>query len=332
MKCLLAPLALLLAATLPLKAQEEAQAPSRDQLIEALMTASDENALTTAIANAKKGGLSNQMFLEARFLLLINQNDTAGLAALAPVLEAQLPEYSPDDTMIFGVKEDFESIIHYTKALAALQKSDTPLFKKHITEAYWLSPAHGPQFAPHITEVRLKEAMAKLTLDLSRSFEDQKQGDKKTSLQEVVGEAPAFLIHFWSPWVQPSILAMPEFNAIAKVLLENKIPVTSLLLAGTAESLQDATTYLNENKDNTVGHWLIDTNQSSLASSLRIANFPTVVLVKKDGSILFNGDPANKNLWDALAILDPAIKPPTIKPVLPELSPQETPPTEETNE
>ena len=336
MKRLLPTLALILSATLPLTAQQAApptnQPSTRDQLIEALMTAPDDAALATAIAEGKKGGLPEQMFLEARFISLINKEDTAGLAALAPQLEAQLSNYTTNNTMIFAVKEDFESVIHYTKALGALQKNDTPTFKKHITEAYWLSPKHGATFAPHITEVRLKEAMAKLTLDLKRTFVDQKVSNKMTSLKEVAGQAPAFLIHFWSPWVQQSIIAMPEFNAIAKILTAHKIPVTSVLLAGTSESQQEAFAYLEENKDNTLGHWLIDTNQSSLASSLRIANFPTVVLVKQDGSIIFNGDPASKNFWDALAFIDPTIETPTTNPVLPKANTQDASPSNEKKE
>lgn len=306
-------LPLLIALVLPLTAQEENQ---RERLIESLMQAPDELTLNTAIENGRKADLPEQMILEARFIFLINQNDTAALAALAPVLEAQLPKYSPDDTMIFGVKEDFESIIHYTKALAALQKNDTALFKKHITEAFWLSPAHGTQFAPHINEVRLKEAMAKVTLDLDRTFENQKKGNVKTSLKEIAADSPAFLIHFWSPWVQPSIQAMPEFAEVAKILTENKIPVSSFLLAGTTESRKDAADFLTADQGRTPGHWLIDTVKSSLASTLRIATFPTVVLVKKDGTILFNGDPADLTLWQKLATINPTIKPPTINPVL----------------
>ena len=117
------------------------------------MNAPDAASLNAAIETARKAGLPNQMFLEAQFIYLVNQNDQAGLADLAPTLEAQLPKYSSDDTMIFAVKEDFESIIHYTKALAALEKKDPTLFKKHITEAFWLSPAHASQFA----NVRKKE-------------------------------------------------------------------------------------------------------------------------------------------------------------------------------
>jgi thiol-disulfide isomerase/thioredoxin len=308
-------LPLLFALCLPLAAQEE---QPRENLIDALMNAPDDEALAAAIDAGKKGGLPGQMFLEARFMLLINQNDDKGLAALAPTLEEQLPKYSPDNTMIFGTREDFESIIHYTKSLAALQKGDTTAFKKHITEAFWLSPAHGSQFAPHINQVRLEEAMNKVTLDLARTFEDQKKGDKKTSLKEVVAEAPAFLLHFWSPWVQPSMLAMPEYAEVANVLAAHKIPAASILLPGTAESRKEAADFVAGDKGRTPGHWLIDERKKSLASILRIAGFPTVVLVNRKGRILFNGDPADAHLWEALKALAPGIKPPTINTVLPQ--------------
>ncbi|MCX8240134.1 MAG: hypothetical protein OSB05_15065 [Akkermansiaceae bacterium] len=318
-------LPLLLSISIPLLAQEQEKAQP-DQLIEALMNAPDAASLNAAIETARKAGLPNQMFLEAQFIYLVNQNDQAGLADLAPTLEAQLPKYSSDDTMIFAVKEDFESIIHYTKALAALEKKDPALFKKHITEAFWLSPAHASQFAPHIHEVRMEEFMNKITLDLSRTFERQKKRNVKTSLKEVAGDSPAFLIHFWSPWVQPSILAMPEFTSIAEVLIKNKIPVTSLLLAGTDESRQDAADFLAADGSKIPGHWLIDTDKSALASTLRISSFPSVVLVNTDGRILFNGDPASRPLWEALATINPAIKKPTTNPVLPNIT-KDTPPT-----
>jgi len=311
-------LPLLFALCLPLLAQEE---QARETLIDALMNAPDDEALTAAIIAGKKEGLPPQMFLEARFMLLINQNDDKGLAALAPTLEEHLPKYSPDDTMIFGTKEDFESIVHYTRSLAALQKGDTAAFKKHITEAYWLSPAHGSQFAPHINQVRLEEAMDKVSLDLERTFEDQKKVDKKTSLKEVAGDAPAFLLHFWSPWVQPSMLAMPEYTEVAKILATHKIPSASFLLSGTAETRKEAADFVAGDKGRTPGHWLIDEQKKSLASTLRIAGFPTVVLVNREGRILFNGDPADTRLWETLKTLDPKIKQPTINPVLPQSDP-----------
>ncbi len=308
----------LLASLIILSTSLSAQSlPERDQLIESLLQATDEKSLQSTILKARKAGLPEQMFLEARFILLINQNDTEGLAALAPALEAQLPTYSSDHTMIFATQEDFESTLHYTKALAALQQDDTPLFKKHITEAYWLSPAHSSQFAPHINAVRLKESMAKLTLKLDRKFQNQKHPSKQSSLRELAADAPIFLLHFWSPWIQTSLLAMPEYHAIANTLNKQQIPTISFLLAGTNESRKDADTFLSE-QSSAQGHWLIDSPTSSLASTLRISTFPTVVLVSKDGQILFNGDPASASLWQQLAQVNSNIKAPKIDPVLPE--------------
>ena len=188
-------LILLLILAHPLRAQKTEH---KDQLINELMTAPDATSLSQAIEKAKEAGLPEQMILEARFVFRVNENDIKALAALAPELEAHLPKFSADNTMIFAVKEDFESIVYYTRALIALQKKDTALFKKHITEAFWLSPAHAAQFAPHINDLRMKAAMDKITLDLKRTFENQKKKDTPTSLAQIAGDAPAFLMHFWS--------------------------------------------------------------------------------------------------------------------------------------
>ncbi|MFT6861587.1 MAG: hypothetical protein ACJAVK_000139 [Akkermansiaceae bacterium] len=306
-------LILLLILVHPLHAQNSGH---KDKLINELMTAPDATSLSLAIEKAKQAGLPGQMILEARFVFRVNENDIKKLAALAPELEAQLPNFSVDNTMIFAVKEDFASIVSYTKALAALQKEDTALFKKHITEAFWLSPAHAAQFAPHINDLRMKTAMAKITLDLKRTFENQKEKDTPTSLAQIAGDAPAFLLHFWSPWVQPSVLAMPEIATVSDTLIKNKIPVISFLLSGTAESRKEAVAYLADEGRTNPGAWLVDPEKSSLASLLRITSFPTVVLVDRSGQLLFNGDPSAKELWDELTRLNPEISPPTTGPVL----------------
>ncbi len=132
-------------------------------------------------------------------------------------------------------------------------------------------------------------------------------------------------MHFWSPWVQPSVLAMPEIATVSGTLIKNKIPVVSFLLSGTAESKKDATAYLAGEGSANPGHWLVDTGKSSLASLLRVTSFPTVVLVDRSGKILFNGDPAEKELWGELNRLNPKIHPPTIDPVLPKSDPPDLP-------
>ncbi len=311
---------------LPALSQE---APNeKEKLLEALMSAPNLASLNQAIERGKKAGLPEQMFLEARFVFLVNEDDHAALAKLSTKLEAHLPKFSPDNTMLFAVEEDFASIVEYTKALAALEKNETTLFKKHITEAFWLSPSHAAQFAPLINDLRTKEAMNKITLDLDREFEDQKSKGATKSLKSIASDSPAFLIHFWSPWVQQSMAAMEEISTVSETLIKNKIPVTSILLSSTDEAKKDAQTFLAGDGAKNPGHWLIDTETSSLGSLMRVSAFPTVVLVSREGKVLFNGDPADARLWDKLAGLNPTIVPPTIDPVLPKQAPNTSPPAE----
>ena len=297
----------------------------KEQLLEALMNAPDLASLDQAIEKGKKAGLPEQMFLEARFVFLVNQDDRAALAALSPKLAAHLPKFSPDNTMLFAVVEDFASIVEYTSALAALEKNDTVLFKKHIMEAFWLSPSHAAQFAPLINELRMAEVMEKITLDLDRKFPDQKSVGKEKSLRSIARESPAVLIHFWSPWVQQSMAAMEEIATVSNTLIKNKIPVASILLSSTNEARKDADNFLGADGAKNPGHWLIDHEKSSLGSLMRVSSFPTVVLVSREGKILFNGDPADDRIWKILAGLNPKITPPTIDPVPPETGSNTTP-------
>lgn len=315
-----------LSLTLPALSQESPD--KKDALLEALMNAPDLASLNQAIANGKKAGLPEQIFLESRFVFLVNEDDRPALAALSSELEEHLPKFSSDNTMLFAVEEDFASIVEYTKALAALQKNDNVQFKKHITEAFWLSPSHAAQFAPLINDLRMEEAMKKITLDLTRKFEDQKSDQQSKSLKSIVGESPAFLIHFWSPWVQQSMAAMEEIATVSTTLITNKIPVTSVLLSSTNEAKKDANGFLAGEGSGNPGHWLVDTEKSSLGSLMRVSSFPTVVLVSREGKILFNGDPADGQLWSKLSDLNPKIKSPTIDPVLPKTDPNAAQPAE----
>ena len=288
----------------------------REKILEALLNAPDQASLDQAIKDGKAAGLPDQLFLEARFVFLVNEDNRAALATLSTDLEAHLPKFSSDDTMLFAVKEDFASIVQYTKALAALQDNDVKLFKKHITEAFWLAPSHATQFAPLIDDMRINEAMKKITLDLSLQFEDQKLQGESKSLETIAGGSPAFLIHFWSPWANQAMAIMDEFLTISDSLIKNNIPVVSFLLTTTNEARQAGDDFLAKGKQGNIAHWLVDTKKSSLGSLMRVSSFPTVVLVSNKGEILFNGDPSNRRLWGILTAINPEITGPTIDAVL----------------
>ena len=296
----------------------------REKILEALLNAPDRTSLDQAIKAGKAAGLPDQLFLEARFVLLVNEDDRVALATLSSELEAHLPKFSLDDTMLFAVKEDFASIVQYTKALAALQNNDTTLFKKHITEAFWLAPSHATQFAPLIDDMRINEAMKKITLDLNLEFEDQRVKGESKSLKAIAGGSPAFLIHFWSPWASQAMAIMDEFQIISGSLIKNNIPVASILLSSTTEARRAGDDLVARKKQGNTAHWLVDTEKFSLGSLMRVSSFPTVVLVSNKGEILFNGDPANRRLWEIMTAINPEITEPTINAVLPKKDPKGT--------
>src|SRR5690606_22426059 len=109
----------------------------------------------------------------------------------------------------------------------ALLKGDRDGFKKHITEAFWLSPRQGAAFAPHIERLRLKDAMAKLRIDFSLPLPDLT--GKQTSLAELSEGSKALVLHFFSPWSRECEESMPDFRAVAAELAKHKIAVVSVV-------------------------------------------------------------------------------------------------------
>lgn len=207
-----------------------------EAVVGALFEARDTPSFEKAFAAAKEAKISNQILIEARFLHLVDNADRATLAAFAPALKAQLDKNEMKDSVIFAVKEDFMAVHQYTLALGALEENDSAAFKKHITEAFWLSPSQAGVFGPHINEHRLAKEMAKIRVDLAQNFEVQTKKSTKTTLKDLLADSPAIALHFWTPWAQESVNSMPDFLTTAEVLQKNKIPVASILITGNAES------------------------------------------------------------------------------------------------
>ncbi|MGJ8698292.1 MAG: hypothetical protein ACSHYF_18375 [Verrucomicrobiaceae bacterium] len=299
-------LALFLSSLL-LSAQE---IPDRQALIENLFEQREPQAFAKALIEATKGGVPPQALLEARFVFTVDTGDRSALAALAPVLKEQVKRFSIDDSVIFSVPEDFLAVVEYTAAIAALESSDQVAFKKHILEAFWLSPAQAPEFGKLIDEVRLNNAMAALKIDLTRRLAIQTSDAQSKPLIEIFGDSQIAVLHFWSPWARESSESMDDFFLTAKELEKNKIPTASILLSGSPDSLADANTFVKENKGKTNALWLVDSPVKSLGSIFRIQAFPTVVLLTKEGKVHFNGHPADPTFWSKLKAIVPAVRRP----------------------
>lgn len=301
-----------------------ANQPDKTALRQALFEPLEPAAFQKAIEAARAGGVSEQAIVEARFLTLIDLGDYPGIAKLVPELETLNASFDIKNSAIFATSEEWLSVIQYTKALAALEAKDETAFKKHITEAFWLSPRQAAIFAPHIDRLRLKAAMAKVHLDFQRTFKNEETG-LPASLQSVAGDSGHVLLHFWSPWSRECADNLPDFIATSRELANHNIAVASILAEPDPEALPDAKSFRADIPDKVAGAWLLDDIDSPTAQLLRVQVLPTFVLADTNGTILFNGHPSDPELWSTLQRVAPNITRPPVQPeeILPSAPPAE---------
>jgi hypothetical protein len=289
------------------KPAEPAGGSAREVALDNLLSERDsDKELETVIAAAKKAGISEQAILEARFLYHVDRREDDAIAAMLPEFVKQRENFKLGDSAIFSVKEDWLAVIEYVQAIASLKKGDKDGFKSHITEAFWLSPRQASAFAPHIDRMRLEEAMKAVRIDFESKLAALGGGDE-VALKSLMTGKKAMVLHFWSPASRECEASLPDYIATAKALGDKGVAMVSILPDEAPKLLTDARTMIKPLGDKPPGAWLIDRKESPLARDLRVQALPAFILVSNDGHILFNGDPTDDGLWDALTKLDPKI-------------------------
>lgn len=277
-----------------------------DQLFSALGYKEEFDA---ALKKAKQAGIHPQVILEARFLNLVDLGDHAAIAAMLPELMERRDSFDPNHSEVFAIKDDWLAIVHYAQALAALEKHDEPSFKKHITEAFYLSPRQAPVFSPHIEKFRLEKAMQSISFPLEKSLPSQSDG-KNVALSQLMKGNKAIILYFWSPMSRDIEVNLPDFIITTQACQANQMPILAILTGKYPEMHQDAEMIRKEDASQAQCTWLVDSNTSSLTSLLHIKDLPTMVIVSPQGKILFNGQPSDGAFWNTLQKISPEFKKP----------------------
>jgi hypothetical protein len=263
-----------------------------------------------AVTAARRVGVNEQALLEARFLYHVDRRDDAAIAAMLPDFLKRIDSFNPADSAIFAFNEDWLASVEYVRAIHALRGNDKPAFKKHITEAFWLSPGQAAAFVPHIERMRLDDAMRDLKIDFSIQLEPLAAGAEAVTPAKLMDGKKALLIHFWSPWSPECKESMDDFATTATLLARHDIAVLSLVGASPAELRDEARVMIRPQLAKPCGTWAIDATSTPFSRTLRVRNLPTMALVSKDGGVLFNGDPFDPQLWKELRKISPDIKRP----------------------
>lgn len=284
----------------------------REAALEHLMSERESPAtLNAAIDEARKKGISEQTILEARFLYQVDHHDEEALAALLPDFLNQREKFKLTDSAIFGTKEDWLGVVEYVQAIDAIHKGDKQAFKNHITEAFWLSPNQAPFFAPHIERLRLDEAMQAMKIDFSTRLTPLAPDGDPLTLEKIIAEKKALLLHFWSPMSEECEASMQDFIATAASLSKHSIAVASLIADDSStHEITEARKRVHTLGDKLQTLWLLDSKEFPLGKMLRVRTLPTMILISPDGKILFNGEPTDDEFWHALKKIDENIERP----------------------
>ncbi len=279
----------------------------KEEVIQQLFNIREEKEFALAIDSAKNLGVSNQSILEATFLYHIDQAEFNEVIKITEEFQKITDTFDPKDSKIFSTKEDLLSVIEYGHALKALEEKNIPLFKKHIQEAFWLSPNQAGGFAPHINQLHISNAMMKVQLKLDQKI-FQVNADDPISFNKMLEEKDALLLRFWSPWSRQVEQYHPLTVELAKQCAAHKVSFASILINKEPQGIKDTLKIIQELGEDLPSYWLADEDNGALTKLLRITNLPTIVLISKEGKILYNGTLENKELWNALSKINPDIK------------------------
>lgn len=311
MKSFALALALLL---VPCHAQEAPEGPVADPLQPVLERLFSEREspedLEKTIAAARDLGVPEQALLEARFLFHVDRREDAALAAMLPEFIERRDSFKLSESEIFAVEEDWLAVVEYVQAIACLRRNDREGFKQHITEAFWLSPRQGAAFAPHIERLRLDDAMRKVKVDFKLPL--RTLDGTATDLATLAGDGKAVLLHFFSPWSRECEDSMPDLLATTAELAKHDIPVVTVIGEPGPEVLAETVALLKRHPGTDKDAWIADHDDHPLSRTLRVQNVPVMVLVDREGSVRFNGHPADDALWQALGKIAPDVRRPAI--------------------
>lgn len=293
--------------TAPAQLATELAGAAREAALEKILTERESlPALERAIRDARAAGVFEQAILEARFLFYVDNQDDASIAAMLPEVLQRRELFRLTESAIFSVEEDWLAVVEYVQSVSALRKGDKDAFKKHITEAFWLSPRQATAFAPHIERLRLDETMRGLKIDLTTECAPINAGEAKT-LKSLLVDKKAMLLHFWSPWSHECEAALPDFVTTASTLAGKGFAVVSLVPSPAKDMRDDAAAAITSLTGAKASAWLVDPEGGKLARKLRVQNLPAMILLSSDGEVLFNGAPADPRLWEAFKKIDDTV-------------------------
>ena len=259
---------------------------------------SGEGHFRTALAEAEKAGVGKQVLIEAEIFHRLARNNVEALPTLLPDLELLLEEWNFEESELFRTRAQLLSMRAAIRAQQARSREEMDTFEIEVKESFWQDPEFSRSIGVDrwVAEYHQADRMSKITVPMNLEIAVSRGG--MTTLGNLVKDWKAILLDFWATWCGPCIQLMPETLKRAETLKSKGILVAGM----NTESVEKAEAFRRERK---ISHtWLIEPSDRPLSRLLLIDSIPRMVLVGREGQVLFNGHPMDGKLEIALAQLE----------------------------
>lgn len=295
------------------------EATPKEQIITKLFLDRDPDNFAQSITQAKAIGIPSQMLLEASFLFNVDHRKFKNVIQISKQFEQTKDDFRPKNSYLLTTKEEWLAVIEYGKALEAYFANDQATFKKHITQAFWLSPDNAPIFAQHIEELYKEELKKTFTLDKTITLTNILEKDpskNQITIEQLSKDKKALILLFWSPWNLENQETLIITEILAHQAQQNNITLTHILSKERdAQTLMRAKDFAKIAHKDIPSHWLLDKNSSpSLQSQLLISKLPQAVIFSPSGKIIAHASLTDDKFWQALKNIAPNISSPLEQP------------------
>ncbi len=259
--------------------------------------------LDSAVAAARKAGLSRQTITEARLIYGMRSDDTALLASLLPELEEIAIDFRAKNSP-GGLRsvEQFRGLICYARAMKAAEEKDEDELRAQVAEGMWKFPQQAALFGTLVTKFQLSEHMSHLTVDFAMPLSTI-SGDT-TTLSDLLGTQKALLLEFWSSQGEDQLSSVP-----AMIKRAGYLKSLGVVTAGVNIDAKDGDLAADKlRKQHQIGYpWLVEQKERAITRLLDVASLPRAVLISQQGRILFNGNPNDPDFGKALRRVVPTM-------------------------
>lgn len=256
-----------------------------------------------ALVEARDSGMTEDWLLEAEIVRALITSDLNAMLELVPRIE------SAGEDFRYGLDRDFQSEMQLEgfadalKCAQAYREDRMEDFERYAVSSFAKAPQFNKAFGigdllagyrmQQVQEVAMKDFSVPMDMELSNV-----EGESM-SLNDWMGDNDAMLIDFWASWCSPCIRLMPKLKEKQATLSEQGV-----FVAGVNTDRNDQLNNANKVRDREGMEsvpWLLDRNGGDFSGMLMIDSIPRMVLIDRQGQVLYNGHPMDPSLDDALA-------------------------------